>query len=150
MASDAHGSRRKHRRSSSPEEVERSSKRHKHRHHSNRHHRHRHGSKKREEEFEHDTETVDKVPSPPTLARNLGPNTRGPDDDVEEGEILEEEGFSGGDGEIAKKQAESDAESGEITAPGDRGIQPDKANLVGYDRIYWFLSRCHLSHLFGC
>lgn len=149
MASDAHGSRRKHRRSSSPEEVERSSKRHKHRHHSHRHHRHRHGSKKREEEFELDAETVDKVPSP-TLAPNFGPNTRRPDDDVEEGEILEEEGFGGRDGEIAKRQTESDAESGEIMVTGDRGIRSDKANLVGYDRIYCFLSRYYLLRLFGC
>ncbi|KAF7827834.1 serine/threonine-protein kinase prpf4B-like isoform X1 [Senna tora] len=129
MASDAHGSRRKHRRSSSPEEVEKSSKRHKHRHHSHRHHRHRHGSKRREEELELDAETVDKVPSP-VIAPNFGPNSRGPDDDVEEGEILEEDGVGGQGGEIAKKQMESDAESGEIIAAGERGIRSDKANLV--------------------
>ncbi|KAI9084931.1 hypothetical protein K1719_033104 [Acacia pycnantha] len=126
MASDAHGSRRKHRRSSSPEEVERSSKRHKHRH-GHRHHRHRHGSRKREEELELDTETVDKVPSP-TPAPNFDPKIPRPDDDVEEGEILEEDGFGGRDGEIRKKHTESDAESGEILATGGRGIRSDNSN----------------------
>lgn len=71
---------------------------------------------------------------------------------MEEGEILEEEGFGGRDGEVAKRQTESDAESGEIMVTGDRGIRSDKANLVGYDRIYFFLYRycLLLAHLFGC
>ncbi|XP_028768199.1 serine/threonine-protein kinase prpf4B isoform X1 [Neltuma alba] len=125
MASDAHGSRHKHRRSSSPEEVERSSKRHKHRHHGHRHHRHRHASRKHEEEHELDAETVNKVPSP-----TLGPESDRPDDDVEEGEILEEEGPGGRDGEIGKKHTESDAESGEIMATGGRGIRSDNSNPV--------------------
>ncbi|XP_054824234.1 uncharacterized protein LOC129322160 [Prosopis cineraria] len=129
MASDAHGSRRKHRRSSSPEEVERSSKRHKHRHHGNRHHRHRHSGRKREEELELDAETVDKVPSP-TLAPNFDPKVPRLDDDVEEGEILEEEGSGGRDGDVGKKHTESDVESGEIMATGGRGTRSDNSNPV--------------------
>ncbi|XP_021299660.1 serine/threonine-protein kinase prpf4B [Herrania umbratica] len=81
MASDTPDShRRKHRRSpSDDEETDKSSKRHKHRHHKHRHHRHR--SKKHEDEGKDGVE--DPLPLPPSVPR--------PDDDVEEGEILDEE-----------------------------------------------------------
>ncbi|OMP06769.1 hypothetical protein COLO4_07904 [Corchorus olitorius] len=81
MASDSPDShRRKHRRSpSDDEETEKSSKRHKHRHHKHRHHRHR--SKKHEDEAKDGSENL--LPPPPSVPR--------PDDDVEEGEILDEE-----------------------------------------------------------
>ncbi|KAH1031209.1 hypothetical protein J1N35_043383 [Gossypium stocksii] len=81
MASDTTDShRRKHHRSpSDEEETDKSSKRHKHRHHKHRHHRHR--SKKHEDEARDGGE--DPLPPPPSIPR--------PDDDVEEGEILDEE-----------------------------------------------------------
>ncbi|OMO90259.1 hypothetical protein CCACVL1_07438 [Corchorus capsularis] len=81
MASDSPDShRRKHRRSpSDDEETEKSSKRHKHRHHKHRHHRHR--SKKHEDEVKDGSENL--LPLPRSVPR--------PDDDVEEGEILDEE-----------------------------------------------------------
>ncbi|XWS23259.1 hypothetical protein CRYUN_Cryun29cG0105900 [Craigia yunnanensis] len=79
MASDTPDShRRKHRCSpSDDEETEKSSKRHKHRHNKHRHHRYR--SKKHEDEAKVGGED----PLPPSVPR--------PDDDVEEGEILDEE-----------------------------------------------------------
>ncbi|GAU14849.1 hypothetical protein TSUD_50610 [Trifolium subterraneum] len=105
MPSDAHDSRRKHRRSSSPDDHDKSSKRHKHRHH---HHRHRHGNKKRDEEIQFDDETVATVPSPspppiPALRNDLN------EDDVEEGEILDDE-----------------VEAGEIEVKEDRDLRSDK------------------------
>ncbi|KAK7280498.1 hypothetical protein RJT34_25562 [Clitoria ternatea] len=115
MATDARDSRSKHRRSPSPEDVERSSKRHKHRHHHS--HRHSHGSQKRDqEEIEHDDKTIVAVRSP---KRHI------PDDDVEEGEILEDEAL---DGEIGKKQTESDFEPGEIKVTEDRDVRSDNRN----------------------
>lgn len=89
MASDGRDdSRRRHRRSSSPsdEESERISKRHKHRHH-----RHSHSGKKDEDEIKDPIEDTNSCPSlapPPSVN---APNSN-PDDDLEEGEILEEEG----------------------------------------------------------
>ena len=128
MASDSVDSHRKHRRrSSSPEEVDRSSKRHKHRHHSHRHHRHRHGTKKRDEERKCDVETVERGH---TRDADLGSDSHRREDEVEEGEILEEEGLGGHDGKIGKKETESDAESGEIQ------VTEDKPNLVCIDRIF--------------
>ncbi|KAL9317118.1 hypothetical protein ACSQ67_013635 [Phaseolus vulgaris] len=117
MATDARESRHKHRRSSSPEDADRSSKRHKHRHHRHRH-RHRHGSKKRDEDIEFDDRTIAAVPSP-TPHRHL------PEDDVEEGEILDDEAL---DSEVGKKETESDVEPGEIKATGDRDVQSDDRN----------------------
>lgn len=121
MASESHDSRRKHRRSSSDDdEAEKSSKRHKHRHH---HHRHRHRSKKHDEESKPEGEDTNPTPLPlPTVANNSRL-----EDDVEEGEILEDEGFGGG--EIAKKKFESDDEAGEIAAVHVRD-ESDKLNLV--------------------
>ncbi|WJX15164.1 non-specific serine/threonine protein kinase [Trifolium repens] len=117
MPSDAHDSRRKHRRSSSPDDHDKSSKRHKHRHH---HHRHRHGTKKRDEEIQFDDETVAAVPSqsPPP---NPAPRNHLHEDDVEEGEILDDEAF-----EVGKKQIESDVEAGEIEVKEDRDLRSDK------------------------
>ncbi|KAL2324073.1 hypothetical protein Fmac_023131 [Flemingia macrophylla] len=115
MATDARDSRRKHHRSSSPEDADRSSKRHKHRHHS---HRHRHGTKKRDEEIEFDDRTIAAPPSPI-------PRSHLRDDDVEEGEILEDEAL---DGEVGKKETESDVEPGEIKVTGDRDVRSDNQN----------------------
>ncbi|XP_038720820.1 serine/threonine-protein kinase prpf4B-like isoform X2 [Tripterygium wilfordii] len=87
MASDNDNSRRKHRRSASGvEEVEESSKRHKHRHSR---HRHRHSSKKHKEERKDDTNDI----SPPPTVVPLAIGSRA-DDDVEEGEILEDEALN--------------------------------------------------------
>lgn len=93
MASDSDASHRKHRRSSSDDEAEKSSKRHKHRHH---HHRHRHcRSKKHGEDTKQGGEDI--VPAtllPPVPVAN---SNEADNDDVEEGEILEEEGSGGVD-----------------------------------------------------
>ncbi|BAT93752.1 hypothetical protein VIGAN_08028100 [Vigna angularis var. angularis] len=116
MATDARDSRHKHRRSPSPEDVDRSSKRHKHRH---RHrHRHRHGSKKRDEDIEFDDRTIAAVPCPT-------PHRHVQEDDVEEGEILDDEAL---DSEVGKKETESDVEPGEIKVTGDRDVQSDNQN----------------------
>ncbi|CAN6972250.1 unnamed protein product [Brassica rapa subsp. trilocularis] len=96
---------RKHHRSSSPsDEADKSSKRHKHRHHKHhhkRHHRH-HRDKKRDDE----TELVDVTP--------IG-DSHGGEDDVEEGEILDEEGLAN------VKTPDSDGESGEIKSDQFQG-----------------------------
>ncbi|EXB94180.1 Serine/threonine-protein kinase PRP4-like protein [Morus notabilis] len=119
MAGDAQDS-HKHHRSPSDDDTDKSSKRHKHRHHHrHRHHHHRHSSRKRDEEIE--------APSPPPAPPYAAQNSL-PDDDVEEGEILDEEGFGGGLDGIPKKKSESDAESGEIEASGVRD-HSDKRNL---------------------
>ncbi|XP_019427636.1 PREDICTED: serine/threonine-protein kinase prpf4B-like isoform X3 [Lupinus angustifolius] len=110
----AHDSRRNHHRSSSPDNVDKSSKRHKHRHHSHRHHH----SKKRDEKIENDVETYVVVPSPIPDRYNRLTN-----DDVEEGEILEE------DDDVTRKHSESEAEPGEIEVIGDRDSRSDKKNL---------------------
>ncbi|CAK7326550.1 unnamed protein product [Dovyalis caffra] len=91
MASDSDASRRKHRRSSSDDEVEKSSKRHKHRHHH--HRRHRHRSKKHGE----DTKLCDEEITPANLPPPVPVANNNRADDVEEGEILEEEGSVGVD-----------------------------------------------------
>eukprot|EP00258_Populus_trichocarpa_P049410 XP_024465429.1 serine/threonine-protein kinase prpf4B isoform X2 [Populus trichocarpa] len=93
MASDSDASHRKHRRSSSDDEAEKSSKRHKHRHH---HHRHRHcRSKKHGEDTKQGGEDIVPATLPPPVPVA---NSNGADnDDVEEGEILEEEGSGGVD-----------------------------------------------------
>ncbi|XP_062111165.1 uncharacterized protein LOC133822741 [Humulus lupulus] len=122
MASEAQGS-QKHRRSSSDDE-EKSLKRHKHRHHHRSHHRHRHSSRKRGEETKSAADGNGIPPTPPVVIENSRP-----DEDVEEGEILDEEGgLTGAVDGVAEKRAESDVESGEIEAVGDRD-QSDKRNL---------------------
>lgn len=128
MAGDALDS-HKHRRSPSDDDADKSSKRHKHRHHHHRHHRHhhRHGSRKHGEESKSVGEEVE-APSPLLAPPSATENSR-PNDDVEEGEILDEEGSGGGVDGILTKKSESDAESGEILA-SVAGDQSDKRNLV--------------------
>ncbi|ESQ32905.1 hypothetical protein EUTSA_v10003622mg [Eutrema salsugineum] len=97
---------RKHHRSpSSADEADKSSKRHKHRHHKHhhrRHHRH-HRDKKRDDEIPSGGgETEVKKDATPIGVSNGG------EDDVEEGEILDEEGIAN------VKNSDSDGESGEI------------------------------------
>lgn len=128
MANDtAH---RKHRRSASDEDDEKSSKRHKHRHH-RRHHRHRHSSNKNEEESCRDQE--DSVP--PVANRRSRP-----EDDVEEGEILEEEESGVRENESSMKEVdvefgkfEDDEISGRIDQPAMECHEVDessKGNLI--------------------
>lgn len=112
MANDtAH---RKHRRSASDEDDDKSSKRHKHHHH-RRHHRHRHSSNKNEEESCRDRE--DSVP--PAANRRSRP-----EDDVEEGEILEEDESGVRENEGATKDV--NVEFGKLEADdiSDRIDQP--------------------------
>uniref|UniRef100_A0A2C9VQ34 non-specific serine/threonine protein kinase n=1 Tax=Manihot esculenta TaxID=3983 RepID=A0A2C9VQ34_MANES len=90
MARNTDPSSRKHRRSPPDDEVEKSSKRHKHRHH--RHHR-SHRSKKHGEESNHAVDETAR--SSPPMNPIAGTANNRLDDDVEEGEILEEE-VSGG------------------------------------------------------
>ncbi|MBA0698910.1 hypothetical protein Goari_000589, partial [Gossypium aridum] len=79
-------------------ETDKSSKRHKHRHHKHRHHRHR--SKKHEDEARDGGE--DPLP-PPSIPR--------PDDDVEEGEILDEE-------PTAEIKADQSRDGRDVSDPG--------------------------------
>ncbi|XP_057988262.1 uncharacterized protein LOC110667441 isoform X2 [Hevea brasiliensis] len=88
MASDTYPSSRKQRRLPPDDEAEKSSKRHKHRHH---HHHRSHRSKKHGEESKH---TGDETTSSPPM-NPVAANDNRLDDDVEEGEILEEEGSGG-------------------------------------------------------
>ncbi|CAI9296745.1 unnamed protein product [Lactuca saligna] len=106
MASD--NKERKHRRSSD-DESEEPSKRRKHRHHRRRHHRHhsRKHDKHEDRREEGEEETTDMPPPPLPLLPSANSQ---PDYDMEEGEILEEDGADVG----VKKTADSDAESGEI------------------------------------
>ncbi|EOA23468.1 hypothetical protein CARUB_v10016659mg [Capsella rubella] len=101
--------RKHHRPSSSSEETDKSSKRHKHRHHKHHHHRHHrhHRDKKRGDEIPSagdEIEAMDVTEADPIGVSN------GREEDVEEGEILEE----GGLGDVLMKPADSDGESGEI------------------------------------
>ncbi|KAK7348772.1 hypothetical protein VNO80_23439 [Phaseolus coccineus] len=121
MASgDGHDSLRKNRRCSVPKEADRSSKRHRH--------RRRHGSRKHGEESERHCETADcetaAVAPSPIPPRSSGTNRRVPDDDdVEEGEILEED-----DGDITKLDAQSDANPVENGVTGDRNVRSNNTN----------------------
>jgi hypothetical protein len=72
------------------------------------------------------------------------------DEDVEKGEILEEEGFGGSENEIEEKRFDSDDESGEMKSVGVQD-ESDKKNLVlklppSYNNYYYFLSFWN----FGC
>ncbi|CAJ1932323.1 unnamed protein product [Sphenostylis stenocarpa] len=120
---DGHDLLRKHRRSFAPEDADRSSKRH----------RHRHGSRNHVEESARDCETADCETAPasssPILPRSSGTNRRVPNDDVEEGEILEEV-----DGDIAKLHAQPDAKPWEIGVTGDQDIRSNNANLRHFVR----------------
>ncbi|CAH2045466.1 unnamed protein product [Thlaspi arvense] len=96
--------RKHHRSSSSSDEADKSSKRHKHRHHKHhhkRHHRH-HRDKKRDEEIPSGGDETELKDVTPIVVSNGG------EDDVEEGEILDEEGVANA------KTLDSDGESGEI------------------------------------
>ncbi|XP_071715174.1 uncharacterized protein [Rutidosis leptorrhynchoides] len=93
----------KHRRSSDDESKE-PSKRRKHRHYRRRHHHHH--SKKHEDKCDEVDEQVTDMPPPPFIP----PTNLRSDNDMEEGEIVEE----AGDDAVAKKIVDSDAESGEI------------------------------------
>lgn len=142
MASDTPDSKRKHRRSSD-DDADDSSKRRKHRHHHH-HRRHRHSSRKHEAEGEgkheaegdgkHAAEDFVALPSPQPAATVVavvsGSNWR-PDYDMEEGEIVEEEGFGAGGDAIEKRKSDSDVESGEIKALEVRDVS-DVQNLDGH------------------
>ncbi|KAL5179793.1 Serine/threonine-protein kinase PRP4 [Glycine soja] len=91
-------------------------------------HRHRHRSRKSDEEIECGCEIAPAVPFP-TPPRNSGTNFRViDDDDVEEGEIFED------DDDVAKQHAQSEAEPGEIDPTGDRGVRSDNKNLGHFAR----------------
>ncbi|XP_021754267.1 serine/threonine-protein kinase prpf4B-like [Chenopodium quinoa] len=125
MASDSHDSHRKHSRSSSNDDSPEKSKRHKHRHH--RHHRrhrhhHRHSSskhgdaKKDEIEVVNREEVVEEVTKPAPLVDY---------DDMEEGEIVDDEGVPGAEVDSFDKKVGSDVESGEFKAGDDSYMSVD-------------------------
>ncbi|KAG7626583.1 putative protein kinase CMGC-DYRK-PRP4 family [Arabidopsis thaliana] len=125
--------RKHHRSSSSSDDTEKASKRHKHRHHKHHHHRHRHHrDKKRENEIPSagdETEILDVTPAAPIVVSNGCE-----EEDVEEGEILEEDGI----GDVLMKTADSDGESGEIKFEdnnlpplGEKGRQGEEKSSNG-------------------
>ncbi|XP_010681582.2 uncharacterized protein LOC104896524 [Beta vulgaris subsp. vulgaris] len=130
MASDSQDSDRKHRRSPSEDDSPENSKRHKHRHHRHhRRHRHHHrrssskheDSKKDELKAEIREEVVEEVREivskrPPLF-----------DSDMEEGEIVEEEGALVAEAENDEKKIVSDVESGEFEAGDDSYMSVDAA-----------------------
>lgn len=125
-------SRRKHRRTSG-DESEEPSKRRKHRHHHRHHRRHHHSSRKHEtnREEEEETKLEDGTKHDTTLHPHPLPESNSnwrPDyDDMEEGEIVEDEGFAA---DIEKRKTNSDVESGEINAI-EVHREFDKHNMVG-------------------
>ncbi|KAA8532722.1 hypothetical protein F0562_032755 [Nyssa sinensis] len=132
MASDTQDFFRRRHRRSSDDESEEPSKRRKHRHH---HRHHRHSSRKQEEDetkCEEEEIIADKredialLPPPPIVGVVSGLNWR-PDYDMEEGEIVEDEGLGVGDGDTVKK-GDSDVESGEFNAVEVRG-ESDNYNM---------------------
>jgi serine/threonine-protein kinase PRP4 len=72
---------------------------------------HRQRNKKHEEKSEREGEDIN---LPPPVAVNIARL----DEDMEEGEILEEEGFGGGEHEIEEKIFDSDDEFGEMKSIG--------------------------------
>ncbi|CAD5324143.1 unnamed protein product [Arabidopsis thaliana] len=125
--------RKHHRSSSSSDDTEKASKRHKHRHHKHHHHRHRHHrDKKHENEIPSagdETEILDVTPAAPIVVSNGCE-----EEDVEEGEILEEDGI----GDVLMKTADSDGESGEIKFEdnnlpplGEKGRQGEEKSSNG-------------------
>ncbi|KAL0693133.1 hypothetical protein Bca4012_060313 [Brassica carinata] len=103
---------RKHRRSSSPsDEADKSSKRHKHRHHKHHHRRHRrhHRDKKHDDEIPSGGDEAELTDVTPIGVSNGG------EDEVEEGEILDEEALAD------VKTPDSDGESGEIKSDQFQG-----------------------------
>ncbi|KAJ4843162.1 hypothetical protein Tsubulata_018589 [Turnera subulata] len=128
MASDGEASTHKHRRSPSGDEAEKSSKRHKHRHHRHRHHRH-HRSKRHEEKSEQAGEEVAAAavtppPPPPEVAAAIGNGAV--DDDVEEGEILDEE-IGKGDSRNLGTNADNGSPKAFSSELGDELVSPGDA-----------------------
>ncbi|KAA8529183.1 hypothetical protein F0562_034018 [Nyssa sinensis] len=119
-------SRLKHRRSSADKSDE-PSKRRKHRHHRHSSRRkHEEDETKREVEIKEEEEVIktDKgedvtLPARPPLVGVVSGSNSPPDYDMEEGEIVEDEGFGGDD--TAKKKGGDDLESGEIRTVEVRG-----------------------------
>ncbi|KFK43597.1 hypothetical protein AALP_AA1G147000 [Arabis alpina] len=115
---------RKHRRSSSPsDEVVKSSKRYKHRHHKHHSkHRHRHHrDKKHDEEVQYGDDETKMV--------DVSPSLKDDEVDMEEGEIVGEEGI----GEIPKKKLEFDGEISDNNLPVHADPLPDDGLVNGRD-----------------
>ncbi|PSR88263.1 Serine/threonine-protein kinase [Actinidia chinensis var. chinensis] len=132
MATDSQErTRRKHRRSSAvSDESEEPSKRHKHRHrrHRSRQHVEEEIEESRDEQVEievederirEEREEVDLPPPLPPAPAPVLSGSRSAYDDMEEGEIVEDEG--GDTADMVKNRADSDEESGEIRAGDVRG-----------------------------
>ncbi|XP_011077099.1 serine/threonine-protein kinase prpf4B [Sesamum indicum] len=159
MGSDSsEPTRRKHHRSSSTDDAEERSKRRKHRHHRHRHrhHHHRHRSSKDKEETTavtieelegvqideiHVEERMDKIGDDDdgALGEVLvsgGSGFAGVDYEMEEGEIVEDDGLVdfGKDSDKSKKNLHSDVESGEIETNGyddsNMGVNEENAERV--------------------
>jgi hypothetical protein len=96
---------------------------------------HRQRNKKHEEKSEREGEGED-INLPPHVVVNI---TR-LDEDVEEGEVLEEEGFGGSEHETEEKRFDSDDEFGEMKSVGVQD-ESDKQNLVSSES-----SDCPSSH----
>ncbi|KAK4410330.1 Serine/threonine-protein kinase PRP4 [Sesamum angolense] len=159
MGSDSsEPTRRKHHRSSSTDDAEERSKRRKHRHHRHRHrhHHHRHRSSKDKEEttavaFEElEGEKIDEIQVEERLGKigdeddgavgevlvSGGSGFAGVDYEMEEGEIVEDDGLVdfGKDSDKSKKNLHSDVESGEIETNGyddsNMGVNEENAERV--------------------
>ncbi|KAL5761438.1 hypothetical protein ACOSP7_017702 [Xanthoceras sorbifolium] len=127
MASDTQqkDSHRKHRRSTSDDEAEKSSKRHKHRHHH--HHRHRHHrSRKHEEESNHGVDVIAHLDSSISVAND----SYRIDDDVEEGEILEEENIEAKRSESGELEPSVFRDGTDSRNPGVGEFDDVKENVV--------------------
>ncbi|PIN05947.1 U4/U6-associated splicing factor PRP4 [Handroanthus impetiginosus] len=162
MASDSsEPPRRKHHRSSSTDDAEERSKRRKHRHHRHRHHHHhRHRSNRDKEETTEITteelgnEKVDGIEVEEKKLERDGDERRdasgevlvpngsgfvGVDYEMEEGEIVEEDGlvdFVNEDSKKSKKNFHSDVESGEIETNGyeDSSMGANEGNVDRSDK----------------
>ncbi|KAL0430112.1 UNVERIFIED_CONTAM: Serine/threonine-protein kinase PRP4 [Sesamum radiatum] len=159
MGSDSsEPTRRKHHRSSSTDDAEERSKRRKHRHHRHRHrhHHHRHRSSKDKEETtavaieESEVEKIDEIQVEERLEKigdeddgalgevlvSGGSGFAGVDYEMEEGEIVEDDGLVdfGKDSDKPKKNLHSDVESGEIETNGyddsNMGFNEENAERV--------------------
>ncbi|KAL0424770.1 UNVERIFIED_CONTAM: Serine/threonine-protein kinase PRP4 [Sesamum radiatum] len=159
MGSDSsEPTRRKHHRSSSTDDAEERSKRRKHRHHRHRHrhHHHRHRSSKDKEETtavaveELEGEKIDEIQVEERLEKigdeddgavgevlvSGGSGFAGVDYEMEEGEIVEDDGLVdfGKDSDKSKKNLHSDVESGEIETNGyddsNMGVNEENAERV--------------------
>ncbi|XP_042482834.1 serine/threonine-protein kinase prpf4B-like isoform X2 [Macadamia integrifolia] len=131
MAADELDTRKKHRRS--PDEgAEEGSKRRKHSHKSrssSSHHRrrHRHRSSKHDNDSKYEEDETASAVAPSSNSR--------PDDEKEEGEILEEEEDLGvGHKEVSKNKMDSDVESGEIKPDEVVGISNNRDRGIHGER----------------